>query len=176
MNYRRSIASGATYFFTICLQNRRSTLLHDRIDVLRNGFHHVRCKHPFKIDAIVVMPDHVHLLMTLPPNHSDFSLRLNLIKGYFSRHIQSNEIISAAKKNKRERNIWQRRFWEHLICNDSDYENHVNYIHNNPVKHGYVSKAIDWKFSSIHQYINDGIVPKDWGYNGSFKDIEYGEM
>ncbi|PNT85618.1 REP-associated tyrosine transposase [Coxiella burnetii] len=114
------------------------------IDQLRLSFSQVKLNHPFKIEAIVILPDHLHMIMTLPENDAKYSQRWNLIKGYFSRSIEKNERISMSRKSKRERGIWQRRFWEHLIRNEDVFEKHVNYIHYNPVKHGCVENPMDW--------------------------------
>ncbi|ANN96418.1 TPA: transposase [Legionella pneumophila] len=158
MRYRRAIIPGATYFFTVNLQNRKSQLLIEYIDVLRSAFRNAMCHYPFAIDAIVILPDHLHMIMTLPENDANFSLRWNLIKGIFSRQLPIKESISPIQKNRRERGIWQKRFWEHLIRDDLDFEHHVNYIHYNPVKHGYVVHPIDWPYSSVHQFIRNGIL------------------
>ena len=118
--------------------------------------------HPFTIDAIVILPDHLHMIMTLPENDGNFSLRWNLIKGIFSRQLLKKKFISPIQKNKRESGIWQKRFWEYLIRDELDFEHHVNYIHYNPVKHGHVENPIDWPYSSIHRFIRDGILPSHW--------------
>ena len=152
----------ATYFFTVNLRDRKAELLINYIDQIRLAIQQVKLRHPFKIDAIVILPDHLHMMMTLPKNDADYSKRLNLIKGCFSRSIQRVENISMSRQSKRERGVWQRRFWEHAIRDKIDYENHVNYIHYNPVKHGYVKSPIDWRYSSIHRYVTDGILPVDW--------------
>ena len=144
-------------FFTVTLQNRKSNLLIDQIEKLRFAFRSVRCRYPFDIDGVVILPDHLHMVMTLPENDGNYSQRWNLIKGSFSRQIEHFERVSVARQNKRERGIWQRRFWEHLIRNELDYSRHINYIHYNPVKHGYVSNPTEWKYSSIHRYIKAGI-------------------
>ncbi|WP_412757971.1 REP-associated tyrosine transposase [Legionella bozemanae] len=162
MRYRRVINPGGTYFFTVNLQNRKSQLLIKYIDELRAVFRHAKNHHPFAIDAIVILPDHLHMIMTLPENDGNFSLRWNLIKGIFSRQLPSQEFISPIQKNRRERGIWQKRFWEHLIRDELDFEHHVNYIHYNPVKHGHVKHPVDWPYSSIHQFIRDGIIPPHW--------------
>ena len=153
---------GASYFFTVNIAERDKTLLVDHVDVLREAMRKVKQTHCFEIDAIVILPDHLHTIWTLPENDANFSLRWNLIKSTFSRALPKHEPLSASRKNKGERGIWQRRFWEHLIRDDNDYERHVNYIHHNPVKHGYVNKANQWPFSSIHQFIENGIIAADW--------------
>lgn len=175
MQYRRVFIPGATYFFTVNLVNRKSNLLVDEIEKLKSAISAVKLKHQFKIDAVVIMPDHLHMIMTLSRIDADYSQIWNLIKGGFSRGIDKSELISTSRKLKHERGIWQRRFWEHLIRDEKDFENHVNYIHINPVKHGYVSKPADWKHSSIHRYIEKGIIPSSWGCEINFDKAKFGE-
>lgn len=175
MQYRRTLVCGATYFFTINLQNRKNTLLTEHIHCLRSAFRKVQQKYPFFVDAIVILPDHLHMIMTLPTEDLSYSIRLSLIKANFSRQINIDETISASRQKKRERGIWQRRFWEHLIRDTTDYEHHINYIHYNPVKHGYVKNPSDWLYSSIHRYIRVGILNKKWGITDDFEDSFFGE-
>lgn len=175
MQYRRAIIPGTSYFFTIVLQDRRSDLLTRRIKELRQAFKQVIERYPFTIDGIVVMPDHLHMIITLPPDDANYSQRLGFIKSSFSRQIESLELIHASRQNKRERGIWQRRFWEHVIRDELDYSRHMDYIHYNPVKHGYVNSPSEWQYSSIHRYINLGILPPDWASNKEFTDHTFGE-
>ena len=163
MRYRRATVAGGTYFFTVNLAERKRTLLVDHVDLLREVFRRVKQRHPFHIDAMVMLPDHLHALRKLPDGDDDFPMRWMLIKSGFSRRIVKGERINASRKRKGERGIWQRRYWEHSIRDDRDYEMHVNYIHYNPVKHGYAQKAVDWPYSSIHRYVENGVIPKDWG-------------
>ena len=114
-NYRRNFVAGGSYFFTVNLADRRSRLLTDNIELLRAAFRDVRHRHPFGIDAIVVLPDHLHAVWTLPEGDADFSLRWSLIKAGFSRDLPQRERVSASRLRKRERAIWQRRYWEHTI-------------------------------------------------------------
>ena len=123
---------------------------------------------------MVVLPDHLHAIWTFPHNDADFSTRWGLIKAAFSRSIKLEERISSSRHAKGERGIWQRRFWEHLIRNDEDFECYVNYIHYNPVKHGYVQMLSEWQWSSIHSFIKDGILKKDWAVADDF-DGYFGE-
>jgi putative transposase len=162
MQYRRAKVAGATYFITANLADRRATTLIDHVGLLREAVRRVKLRHPFEIDAMVVLPDHFHLLMTLPPDDANFSLRIGAIKSQFSRTQPKTETIHASREAKRERGIWQRRFWEHLIRDDRDYANHVDYIHINPVKHGYVKRAADWPHSSIHLFIERGLLDEQW--------------
>ncbi len=133
---------------------RVSNLLVRHIDVLRGAFKTVKQNHPFEINAIVVLPDHLHCLLTLPAHDTDYSLRWSLIKAAFSRQLPKTEIIRLSRAKKGERGIWQRRFWEHTIRDERDFLYHVEYIHQNPVKHKFVTKAEDWPYSSIHFYQN----------------------
>ena len=135
----------------------------DHINALRQSMRTVKQKHPFNIDAIVIMPDHLHTIMTLPADDNDYPKRWMLIKAGFSRQIPKTEQINKSRASKRERGIWQRRYWEHLIRDDNDYQAHVNYIHYNPVKHGYVKQANHWPHSSIQRYIKNGDVNENWG-------------
>ncbi len=175
MKYRRADTKGGTYFFTINLANRNKTLLVDHIDILRQAINRVKKLHPFKLDAMVVLPDHLHAVMTLPNNDNNYPTRWRLIKAGFSRQIPEHEQITESRKKKGERGIWQRRYWEHLIRSDNDYEKHVDYIHYNPVKHKYVNQAALWPYSTIHDYVKKGLLNENWAYNDSSDEIDYGE-
>jgi len=171
MQYRRADVKGGTYFFTVNLAERNKTLLVDEFDKLRLTINTVKKRHPFYLDAMVVLPDHLHLLMTLPKNDNDFAKRWRLIKSGFSRQLPKHERINKSRQSKGERGIWQRRYWEHFIRDEKDYERHVDYIHYNPVKHGYVNRPIDWQHSTIHDFISREILPNDWG-----DDLEHDGM
>jgi len=176
-NYRRYRVEGGCYFFTVALLNRQSYLLVDNIEYLRQAFHYVIKRHPFKIEAAVILPEHFHCILTLPINDDNYSMRLRQIKSTFSRQLPSTEKRSLSRIHKGERGIWQRRFWEHTICDEQDYCQHIDYIHYNPVKHGYVKQPIDWKYSSFHRAVNWGIYPTNWGGDGinekmAFKYLE----
>jgi putative transposase len=134
----------------------------------------VKQAHPFEIVAWVVLPEHTHAVWSLPPGDSDYSMRWNQIKGRCSRCIPKGEPLSESRVDKRERGLWQRRFWEHLIRDDEDLEKHVNYVHYNPVRHGYVGRVADWRFSSFHLFVRRGWLPADWGCSGNF-DGDFGE-
>ena len=165
MQYRHTSTSGATYFITANLAERGSRAvmtLTEHIDELRGAIRNVKSSFPFHIDAMVVLPDHFHLLMTLPPGDANFSYRIGAIKSAFSRQQPKHEIVGASCESKRERGIWQRRFWEHLIRDDRDFANHVDYVHINPVKHGYVTRAVDWPHSTIHRFIEHGVLDANW--------------
>jgi putative transposase len=149
-DYRRNYF-GDTYFFTVNINNRREPLLTENIDILRASFKEAINHYPFTIDAIVVLPDHLHCIWTLPFDDKNYSRRWRLIKSYFSKQMPVQKNISQSQLNKREKGVWQRRFWEHTIRDEEDYFNHINYIHNNPLKHGYCDDPRDWPYSSIHK-------------------------
>jgi putative transposase len=164
-HYRRSLTPGASYFFTVALADRRSDMLVTQIDLLRQSYRNIVSQYPFETVAICILPDHLHAIWTLPMGDADFSTRWQLIKSGFSRHLPASDGRSASKALKREKGIWQRRFWEHQICDDDDMQNHVEYIHYNPVKHGLVSQVRDWQYSSFHRYVSHGTYPADWAGN-----------
>jgi putative transposase len=166
MQYRRAKVEGGTYFFTVVTEKRQKILcLPKNVSLLRSAFHYVMQKHPFIIDAIGILPDHLHCIWTLPENDQDYSTRWRLIKSCFSRKCEtiSPESISISRKKKKQRAIWQYRFWEHLIRDEIDFQNHVEYIHYNPVKHGLVTAPKDWEYSSFHRGVRQGMYDMMWG-------------
>ncbi len=154
--YRRAKVPGATYFFTVNLLNRRSDLLVRHIDLLRETVRATRSRHPFHIDAWVVLPDHMHCVWTLPDGDADFALRWKVIKFAFARRLPKTEVLTATLRSRGERGIWQRRYWEHLIQDERDYRHHVDYVHLNPLKHGLVERVVDWPYSSFHRAVRTG--------------------
>jgi len=138
-DYRRNFIAGGSFFFTVNLAERRLRLLTEHIDELRAAARQTRRHYPFTIDAMVVLPDHLHAVWTLPEGDPDFATRWRLIKSAFSRSLATGEQISDSRAAKGERGIWQRRYWEHTIRDENDFSRHMDYIHINPVKHGLVS-------------------------------------
>jgi putative transposase len=175
-NYRRAFVPGGCWFFTVNLLERRQSLLVDHIDALRNAVARTRVKYPFDIDAFVILPDHMHAVWTLPSDHADFSTRWRLIKTHFAKTLPKQERLSAVRKVRGERGIWQRRFWEHLIRDEADYARHVEYCYINPVKHGLVTRVRDWPHSSFHRDVRVGMFPEDWagdvGSQGEFGEAK----
>lgn len=161
VNYRRDRTFGATYFFTVTLRDRTSRLLVEEIDHLRQAVRQTRDDHSFHIDAMVVLPEHLHAIFTLPENDADYSTRIRLIKKKFT--------VSIGKS------AWQSRFWEHRIRDDLDFERHVDYIHFNPVKHRHVAQVADWPHSSFHRYVREGKLALDWGGSNANPLIGFGE-
>lgn len=173
--YRRNLVAGATYFFTVNLANSRLALLTDHIEPLRAAFRETRLRHRFASEAIVVLPDHLHAIWTLPEGDDDFSVRWSLIKANFSRAVPRGEPVSQSRRRRRERGIWQRRYWEHTIRDENDFNRHIDYIHFNPVKHGYVKHVADWPYSSFHRMVRQGLYPTEWAINKADMDGDFGE-
>jgi len=173
--YRRAKIDGGVFFFTVTLADRSSDLLVRRIDRLRRIYRSVQIRYPFETIAICVLPDHLHAVWALPPGDDGYPSRWSVIKAGFSRGLGEAATRSSSKFAKRERGLWQRRYWEHAIRDDADLERHVDYIHFNPVKHGHVPQVRDWPYSSFHRYVARGLLPPDWGGTiGSF-DGGFGE-
>lgn len=163
-DYRRIWRPGGTYFFTITLLERRDNdLLVRHIDTLRAAIRTVRRRYPFHIHAFVVLPEHLHCILELPEGDADFAVRWMRIKQEFSLAIPKTEWRSETRRRREERGIWQRRYWEHLIRDDRDFHAHMDYVHFNPVKHGHVTRVIDWAYSSFHHHLAAGTYPADWG-------------
>jgi len=176
MQYRRINAPGGTFFFTLVTYQRKPIFDEEHaINLLRNAFRSVLLKHPFTIEAAVVLPDHLHMIWRLPENDSDYPTRWRLIKSHFTRHRVEGKNIptTASRQSKGERAVWQRRYWEHLIRDDRDWQQHVEYVHYNPVKHGSGHAPVEWKYSSFHIFIKQGLYPPDWG-SGEMMMIDLG--
>ena len=174
VQYRRNAVPGGTFFFTVTLADRRSSVLVDHVGLLRKAFRQTRDRRPFAVDAIVILPDHLHAILTLPSGDSDFSGRWKAIKAAFTRSVVAKgEVVSRDRRG--EYSLWQKRFWEHTIRDDGDFERCANYVHFNPVKHGLVLTPGEWPFSSLHRYVRAGVLPRDWGGRDNADDNGFGE-
>jgi putative transposase len=167
-NYRRPHIPGGTYFITQ-VTYRRQPWLCSKIGrvALRAAIEHVRQHYPFSIEAFVLLPDHFHALWTLPEGDSNLSVRMLLVKRFVTKYygfqLGLDASLSRSREQRKEQNLWQRRFWEHLIRDDADFGNHCDYIHYNPVRHQLCESPQQWAFSSIHRFIEQQIYPPDWG-------------
>lgn len=159
--YRRNYSQGGCYFFTLTLRNRRSKALIEHIHSLRSAMKQVQKEYFYETKAIVVLPDHLHCIWQLPDNDANYSRRWLRIKSYFTQKVRESGVKLACNA-RGEYLLWQKRFWEHTIRDEKDFENHVNYIHYNPVKHGYVKNVADWKYSSFHKFVKQDLLPQDW--------------
>jgi len=158
--------------FTVNLANRQQDLLTRQIDLLHEVMRRVQIQHPFEVVAMVVMPEHLHAIWRLPADDADYPTRWSLIKAGFSRGLPKTESIRDSRRRKRERGIWQRRYWEHQIRDDADLQAHVDYIHYNPVKHGCVRLPSEWPYSSIHRFIERGWLSAVWCGEGTASHIQ----
>lgn len=164
MDYRRAWHKGGTYFFTVnLLQRTNNDLLVQHIEILRAVVKKVKDSYPFIIHAWVVLPEYMHCVIELPSDDADFATRCRLIKAGFSKAIPKSEWRSNVRIKRGERGIWQRRFWEHLIKNEADFQAHIDYVHINPLKHGLVNQVKDWPYSTFHKLVDQGIYPLNWG-------------
>ena len=171
LHYIRAFVPGASYFFTVALLERRRKLLTQHIGALRDAMRHTKRCRPFRIDAIVILPDHLHRIWTLPGIDTDYPTRWRLIKSRFSRAIEPIERLSQRRVKKGERGIWQRRYWEHVIRDEKDLGRHIDYIHYNPVKHGWVSRTVDWPYSTFPKYVETGILSANWAAPDEIREL-----
>ncbi len=182
-DYRRWYVSGGTFFFTLVTYNRRPILctdlarrcLHEAIDKVRTDW-------PCELVAIVLLPDHLHTVWTLPPGDVSYPIRWKLIKAEFTRRYLRGggaEVSpSPSRLRHSERGIWQRRYWEHTVRDEADLKRCVDYVHWNPKKHGHVTNVRDWRWSSFHRFVNLGEYFPDWGAEDptpGYDDPEWGE-
>jgi len=167
-NYRRWFVPGGTFFFTLVLQNRRP-LFHEEKwrTALRFSIATVREQYPFTIVAMVLLLEHLHTVWTLPFGDKEYPRRWRKIKEGFTKQFLKqggcDGAVSASRKRKRERGVWQRRYWEHTVRDETDLERCVDYIHWNPRKHRLVSRVRDWEWSTFHQFVALGQYELDWG-------------
>ena len=164
MNYRRAHIENSKIFITIVTSKRRPILI-ENIDLLRNSFKQTKEKIEFGIDAIVVLPDHLHMIIQ-PDENKSYPEIIKRIKANFSQNIDTTKIDnykeSESRKSKNEKDIWQRRYWEHTITADRDFHNCIDYIHYNPVKHGLVKQTKEWKYSTFEKYVKQGLYDENW--------------
>jgi putative transposase len=170
--YRRWLVPGATYFFTVVTYERRRVLQSEEaVHLLGEVMREVRQSLPFQTMAMVVLPDHLHCVWSLPPADLDFSSRWKKIKRDFTvRWIAGDKTsteVSASRRSKGELAVWQRRFWEHLVRDEGDLERCCVYIHYNPVKHGYAASPADWPWSTFPRFVQAGDYPPRMGIDGA---------
>lgn len=174
--YRRA-ETGSTFFFTVVACRRRPILCDEPVRrALRRAIARTREKHPFAVDAMVLLPDHLHCIWTLPEGDNDFSTRWAKIKRFVSlecAHLGDRSLRSASRARHRESTIWHRRFWEHRISTEIDMERHLDYIHFNPVRHGYAASAAAWPYSTFWRYVRDGLYPEDWAGVANIRALDF---
>lgn len=177
-DYRRYFVEGGTYFFTIVTYQRRLLFDNERnVSLLRSAIATVLNDMPFEINAAVVLPDHLHFIWSLPRGDANYSKRIGLLKARFTKafHAESHRKpdISRSRKKHRESDIWQRRFWEHTITDEDEFEQLFDYVHFNPVKHGYVGCPHEWKATSFHSWVERGVLDQSWGCLCNGRDVDF---
>jgi putative transposase len=164
MKYRRTFIPGGSFFFTVVTEKRRPLFTSaEAVATLRMAFRVVRSTRPFNLEAVVVLPDHLHCIWTLPPGDADFATRWRLIKAWFTKHCDPilRTQPNRARAQKGEQALWQHRYWEHMLRDETDFIRHVEYIYFNPVKHGHALSALEWPYSSFRRYVEAGVYPAD---------------
>lgn len=167
-HYRRCYLPGGSFFLTVVTERRRPILCTELARAcLRAAILDCQRQHPFRLDAIVLIPDHFHAIFALPPDDTDYSKRIGLIKKRFTQYWVAaggaEQSRSASRLRYRRRGVWQRRFMEHTLRDQRDHTNHLHYLHYNPVKHGHVACPRDWPYSSFHRWVSLGAYTPDWG-------------
>jgi putative transposase len=163
-NYRRCRETGASFFFTLNVRDRRDgALLVDHIESLRRAVAAERTHRPFRVRAWVVLPDHMHWIWTLPQGDDDYATRWRRIRTNFSIAIPPQEWETRTRRRPGKRAIWQPRYWERRIRDDAELHALIDYVHINPVKHRHVTRTADWPHSSFHAYVARGAYTTDWG-------------
>jgi putative transposase len=179
--YRRAHVTGGTFFFTVVTYRRRPFLCDEPVRAaLRDAVRETQATFPFILDGWVLLPDHLHCIWSLPPGDAAFGKRWAIIKRAVTQKCGSllyrKEWMNDSKRRRNESIVWQRRFWEHSIRDESDFTRHLDYLHYNPVKHGLVQQVKEWPFSTFHRYVNAGMYSEDWGsLDVAAADEEYGE-
>jgi putative transposase len=158
VRYRRNFVPGGTFFFIVTLRDRRARTLVDYIDLLRTAYAETQQRRPFHTEAIVILPDHLHAIWTLPEGDADYPGRWRAIKAGFVRAL-ARAGVATPRNAHGEAMVWQRRFWEHTLRDDADFAAHGDYIHYNPVKHGHAVRPTDWPHSTVHRFIEHGLYP-----------------
>jgi putative transposase len=174
-SYIRTHIPGATYFFTVTLADRSSRLLVERVHALRSAYRRVQRRHPFETVAVCVLPDHLHAVWRLPEGDADYASRWQQIKRGFSLACDASASLPQSLRVKREKGIWQRRYWEHFVRDEDDLRRHVDYVHFNPVKHGHAARVADWPYSSFHRWVARGELPAEWGLVQAADGARFGE-
>ena len=179
-NYRRFFVPGGTYFFAVSCYRRHPFFRSQRaIELLGQAFRTIRDELPWETLAIVVIPDHLHAIWTLPGGDDDYPTRWKKVKANFTKPwLQSGGFelpVTAAQKRRGNRGIWQKRFWEHTVRDEEELDAFVDYIHYNPVKHGLVRRPADWPWSSFHRFVREGHYNREWGASepAHLRDLDF---
>lgn len=180
-DYRRWHVAGGTFFFTVVMHSRVPLFVDEAArKILGEQLRACQEKWPFEINAIVLLPEHLHAIWTLPPGDAAYPRRWAWIKKEFTKAWLASggveQQVSAARLERGDRGVWQPRYWEHTIEDEQDFDRHFDYVHWNPVKHGHVACPRDWPASSFHRWVQAGVYERDWGCSRhgplSFDDLD----
>ncbi len=180
-DYRRSLIEGGTYFFTVVMYGRLPILTTTPArEILHKAWIEVKERFNFETVAVCLLPDHLHCIWKLPEGDSNYPVRWKEIKRRFTiaylKEVGPGEVRNASRQKKHEAAIWQRRYWEHTLFEQVDFEEHLDYIHYNPIKHGFVTQAIDWPYSSFSRFVKEGMYEPDWvgGESWRIQKLDWG--
>jgi putative transposase len=167
-DYRRWFVAGGSFFFTVVVHGRRPLFANPRAVTLLGGvMRDCLVRWPVTVNAIVLLPDHLHAIWTMPTGDAEYPKRWGWIKKEFTKQRLADagceHPVSVARQRERRRGVWQPRYWEHTLENEDEFERHFDYIHWNPVKHRYVRCPHEWPHSSFHQYVERGVYDRQWG-------------
>lgn len=172
MNYKRVFVPNSYVHLIIVAYNRKDIFV-ENVDLLRNSFKNAKQYFDFEIVAICILPNHIHMILN-PQNIKQYPKIITSVKYYFSKNYDVGvETPTYGYVNKGEKGVFQRRYYEHTICSQEELNNHINYIHYNPVKHGYVKCVKDWEYSSFHKFVANNLYEKDWGSSKDIENIKY---
>jgi len=164
LNYKRLFLNNHPYFITV-VTHQRNPILIENIDLLRDSFRYAKTKFDFKIEAIVILPDHFHLILELD-NPKEYPKIIGVTKSYFSKNCSpkyyQHLLQSHSRTQQNYKPVWQKRFYEHTIRDERDFKLRLDYIHFNPIKHGLVSNVADWEYSSFHKFVKLGEYDREW--------------
>jgi len=163
VHYRRCRIESASYFFTLALADREAKTLTEHAALLGDSLRRVQRLKPFRVDALVLLPEHLHMVWTLPESDSDYPSRIQALKAGFTFSLGRAAGLSLPLRTEGGRQLWQRRYWEHCLRDEDDLRRHIDYIHFNPVKHGWAQRAADWPYSSFQRHVRLGSYAEDWG-------------
>jgi putative transposase len=151
--YRDNRVPGMTYFFTVRLLDRNSTLLTDHFSAFGEAMRQARIRKPFHVDAWVVLPDHAHAIWTLPPGDHDCATRWRAVKIAFSKALNKTGLVLAGAS---DATVWERHYRDYRVGDDDEYAALIDYVHSNPMRHGFCQNAVEWPWSSLHRFVAAG--------------------
>lgn len=163
MNYKRLFIQNGLVFITI-VTNNRAPILVKHVKLLESGYQNVRKHYDFELIAYSVQPDHIHCIIK-PSCINDYP---KIVKSF---KYSITKLFNVGLVNPTYKKLWQNRYWEHIIRNEEDLNKHLDYIHYNPVKHGYANAVKDWQYSSFYKFVQNNLYCADWGNNTDIKNI-----